>query len=198
MKPVIAVDIDDVLTPHFHDLINWYNLKYATNLTLEHNHPTDPRPWGTSDYNTAIKRVQGYFSTPDFLDSQPYQESIRALKKLSQLYDLIIVTGRDTIIQEVTTKWLENHYGRLFKDIHFTARYSLEGREKDKAVLLEELGAAYLVDDALHNCISAVMVGVKALLFGDYPWNQAKKLPIGISRVRNWKEVLEYFDGKAR
>ncbi|HET7827468.1 MAG TPA: hypothetical protein VFK97_01205, partial [Candidatus Saccharimonadales bacterium] len=65
-KPTIAVDIDEVLAPHFQGLIDWYNAEHNTRLTLEHNHPNDPRPWGTSDYNEAIRRVQKYFDTPDF------------------------------------------------------------------------------------------------------------------------------------
>jgi 5'(3')-deoxyribonucleotidase len=192
-KPIIAVDIDEVLTPHFQGLIDWYNQKHGTNLTLKHNHPTDPRPWGTSDYNTAIKRVQKYFETPGFLNSKPYEESVVALKELQKSFNLVIITGRDNIIEEVTTKWLDKHYGKLFADVRFTARYSLGGREKSKAALLEEIGAEYLIDDALHNCISAVMAGVKALLFGCYPWNETKILPSGITRVKDWQEVLDYF-----
>jgi 5'(3')-deoxyribonucleotidase len=195
-KPIIAVDIDEVLAPHFQGLIDWYNQKYSTKLTLKHNHPTDPRPWGTSDYSTAIKRVQKYFSTPSFLNSKPYQESVTALTELNESYDLVIITGRDTIIKDVTTKWLNKHYGELFADAHFTARYSLEGREKNKSAILEEIGAEYLIDDALHNCISAVMAGIDALLFGEYPWNEAKKLPAGVTRVKNWQEVLEYFENE--
>lgn len=195
-KPIIGVDIDDVLGPHFQGLIDWYNREYGTKLTLKHNHPTDPRPWGTSDYNTAIKRVQRYFKTPDFMTSQPYKESVYVLKKLNASYDLVVLTGRDTIIKEITTKWLDKYYSGLFKGVYFTERYSLKGREKNKTDILEEIGATYLIDDGLHNCISAAMVGIKALLFGSYPWNEAKILPDGIIRVKGWQEVLEYFDGQ--
>src|SRR5579872_2112511 len=97
-KPTIAVDIDEVLMPHFQSLIDWYNGQYGTSLTLAHNHPTDPRPWGTKDISVAVKRVHAFFDTPEFLNSEPYGDSIEVLNKLGKTYELVVITSRDTII----------------------------------------------------------------------------------------------------
>jgi len=196
-KSIIAVDIDEVLMPHFQDLIEWYNQKYNTRLTLKNNHPTDPIPWGTTDYNEAIRRVQGFFETSEFKHSQPFMESIEAIKILNAKHELVIVTGRDNIIEESTNSWINKHYGKAFSKTYFTARYSLEGRSKDKADILIDIKAEYLIDDALHNCVAAAKNGLTALLFGDYVWNRAKNLPQGVVRVKGWQEVLEYFNGRS-
>lgn len=196
-KPIIAIDIDEVLTPHFQDLIDWYNRKYKTKLTLKHNHPTDPRPWGTDDINVAIRRVHGYYETPQFLNSQPYEEAIRALRHLSRDYSLVVITARDTIIEKVTRDWLDEHFGELISEAHFTARYSLMGKVRTKVSVCLEIGAEYLIDDGLENVIEASAAGIKVLLYGDYPWNETKELPPNVTRVKDWQEVLEYFDGRS-
>jgi hypothetical protein len=37
-------------------------------------------------------------------------------------------------------------------------------------------------------------IGVQALLFGDYGWNRKEKLVKGVTRVKEWAAVLQYFD----
>lgn len=196
-RPTIAVDIDEVLMPHFIDLITWYNKEYGTSLTLEDNHPTEPDNWGTSDINVAIKRVHGFFDTPEFLNSQPYEEAITSLRILSKNYRLVVVTARDTIIEKVTRDWLNKHFKDLISDAHFAARYSLEGKAQTKTAIASTIKAGYLIDDALDHCEDAAKSGMRALLYGDYPWNQTNKLPKGVTRVKNWQEVLEYFKNES-
>ncbi|OGL37287.1 hypothetical protein A3B63_01695 [Candidatus Saccharibacteria bacterium RIFCSPLOWO2_01_FULL_49_22] len=195
-KPKIAVDIDEVLVPHFQDLIDWYNRKYGTKLTLTDNHPTDPEGWGTDDISEAIRRVHGFFETPEFLGLKPFKEPFAVLKELSDRYNLVVVTARDTVLEKITRDWLDEHFVDLFKEAHFTARFSLEGKSQTKTSVCLSIGAEYLVDDALDHCIDAAEHGIKALLFGDYPWNQASYLPPDVTRVKNWQEVLDYFEGR--
>jgi len=196
-KPIIAVDIDDVLVPHAANLLDWYNRKYGTNLTLAHNHSKDPGPWGTKTAEEAIKRVHEYIHSDALFTAQPVEESISALKELSEKYELMIITGRDTIIEEKTRRWITNHYPNLFKSIHFTAMYNLEGESRSKSDICQKTGAAYLIDDALDQAFEVPPTGVKVLLFGDYPWNETTKPLPGVIRVKDWQGVLEYFDGRS-
>lgn len=39
--------------------------------------------------------------------------------------------------------------------------------------------------------------GIRTLLFGDYPWNQAETLPPNVVRVTNWDEVCRVLLGRA-
>jgi uncharacterized HAD superfamily protein len=72
----------------------------------------------------------------------------------------------------------------------------LPSQWRPKSEVCIELGVSYLIDDNLTAVTQTSAFGIKALLFGDYPWNQAKELPEGVTRVKNWQEVLEYFDGQ--
>jgi hypothetical protein len=56
---------------------------------------------------------------------------------------------------------------------------------------MKELGVVAMVDDGLRNCLRATEAGIRALLFGDYPWNQIDEMPPGMKRVMDWDAVLE-------
>lgn len=194
-KQIIAVDIDDVLVPHFQDLIAWYNREYGTKLRLADNYSDDLRVWGTKTDEEAILRVHRYYDTPEFASSRPFHEAETVLRDLSTTYDLVLVTARDTIIEAATREWVEAHFGELFQAVHFTAHYSLEGRRRTKADLCVEIGARYLIDDTPHHALAAAEVGVRVLLFGNYPWNDLSDLPDRVTRCKDWPEVREYFGG---
>ena len=178
-KPIIAVDIDEVLMPHFDSLIAWYNEQYDTSLTGYDNHPTDPGNWGTDDVSVAIKRVHKFYETDEYKASN----------------ELIVVTARDTIIEASTELWLEDHFQQIFSEIHFTNHFSLEGKRRDKSQVLKELGAEYFVDDSLENVFGAAELGIESILFGDFAWNQEEVLPSNVTRCKDWEAVRRYFNG---
>ena len=193
-KQVIAVDIDEVLMPHFVDLITWYNAKFGTTLTEYDNHPTDPGNWGTDDVTVAIKRVHQFYDTQEFMDSKPFKEARKELEFLGSYYDLIVVTARDTILEAATTDWISRHFKELFQSIHFTKHFNFEGQRRDKVEVLRELNVSYFIDDSLANIDLAAAAGIQSVLFGDYAWNQADVLPKNVTRCKNWLEVSDYFE----
>lgn len=199
-KPIIAVDVDDTLVPHFQDLIDWYNQEYGTRVELAdyRSGPENIYKWGTTDFETAIRQVTRFYDTPAFQDAKPHKQAVEVLEALSLSYDLIVVTARDTIIEEATHQLLKEHFVGLFGQVHFTAFYSLEGKARTKGEVCREAGAAYLIDDTAENCIEAVEAGCKAILFGDYPWSNRVELPAGVIRCLDWPAVEEYFNGLSR
>ncbi|MGB4759303.1 MAG: hypothetical protein WBP26_04565 [Candidatus Saccharimonadales bacterium] len=196
-KPIIAVDIDDVLLPHFEDLVAWFNRTYGTSLTLKDNGNDDPEAWGVKTSKEAIRWVHTFFESDDFKKASPFEEAIHVLGKLAERYELVVITARDSIIEEVSRSWLSEHFGDLIKEAHFTAFYSLEGRIRKKADVCLEIKAKYLIDDSLGNILSAAGVGVQGILFGDYPWNQTAALPANVIQCKDWSTVLEYFNVQA-
>lgn len=197
-KEIIAVDVDvdDVLVTHFQDLMNWYNGEFDTQLTLADNHPTSFENWNASSFNEAVQRVQRFFETPAFLNALPHDEAIITLTSLSKRYDLMVLTSRDVIIEKVTRHWIDLHFPQLFKATHFTSAYSLEGKARSKADVCLEIGAKYLIDDLLDTVTKVAKLGVQAVLFGNFPWNQSDTLPEGVTRCLDWPAVQEYFDGR--
>jgi uncharacterized HAD superfamily protein len=196
-KPIIAVDIDDVLVPHVEDLISWHNKEYGTKMDLVHYHSKNPKDWGSETIEEAIKRVQRFFTTREFLEAQPINEAAEVLKKLSENFRLIVITARDNIIEDATRSWLDKHFPEIFHETHFTARFNLGNQNRSKSAVALAADAKFLIDDTLENALGAAAEGIEVLLFGNYPWNQMEKLPKGMVRVKDWQEVLEYFDAAA-
>lgn len=196
-KPLIAVDIDEVLATMFENLIAWHNQKYGTKLTLADNHSDDLKLWKATSFEEAVKRVHGFFDTPHYIDAQPIAQAKAALHQLSNRYELAIITARDVIVEELTLNWVQKYFPDIFKDVHFTAEYSLHGLNRTKAEACLGINAKYLIDDSLDKAEEVAKEGIKVLLFGHYPWNEAKNLPDGVTRVKDWQAVLEYFNGQS-
>lgn len=200
-KPVIALDIDDTLFDHFADIVVWYNKQYGTQLTLANNHPRGVKAlkeWDVDSVEQAVRRVHAFYETPEFVNARPYRGALKVLPRLAERFTIVIVTARDSdILETFTHQWLHEHLAGYYQEVHFTGQYNLRGKVRTKQEVLHAIGARYLIDDSLSNCLEAVAVGATGLLFGDYPWNSFRDVPETIVRVKDWHAVEAYFDGHA-
>jgi len=126
-------------------------------------------------------------------------EARLVLEKLSDRYTLILVTSRRKIITRETTEWIDIYFADIFQDIHFSGIFDSDERadyqvQLTKADILKNIGADFLIDDQPKHCFAAAQAGILALLFGDYPWNRDIQPTKNVIKVRDWQEVLEYFD----
>ena len=192
-KPVIAVDIDEVLVPHNEALATMHNRVFGTNHSVDDYHDDWPRLWGV-DRDEAESRAKIWHSSEDW--EKRHQElipgAIDVLKKLKREYKLIVITGRAKHVEAFTRTWLIKHFPTVFDEVHFLGIWE-EGRGKTKAEISKKLKVDYLVEDSLDQSLKCAEAGIKVLLFGDYAWNKAENLPNGITRVKDWTAVLEYF-----
>lgn len=195
-KPVIAVDIDDVLALSVNKFIEWSNNKFGTNIVFDQYTEDWSLLWGISQAQTTERVKQMY---KDGLPAQysRINESTEVLNKLKPDYELVVATARRKAEHIQTRRWIQEHYPAVFKDVHFAGIWdeiTEHSPKKTKARLCKELGVDYLIDDQAKHCLGASQVGVKALLFGEYPWNKNVSLPREIEKVTNWKEVEDYFN----
>jgi len=197
-KPVIAVDIDDVIAAHAPAFIAYTNEKWGTHLTINDYQDHWGEVWKV-DFEEREKRAEEYHRT-DYIGTYGVIGGASAtLGKLRDKYKLVILTTRRRSIEQLTRDWIEKYYPGIFDDVVFAGFFDNPTRSSihmTKGELAEQIGAGYLIDDQLKHCLAATEAGIKALLFGDYPWNQTDNLPEDITRVRNWQEVLEYFNEK--
>jgi 5'(3')-deoxyribonucleotidase len=192
-RPIIIVDIDEVLARHNFALAKWHNDSFGTSHT-EHTYVTDEwsRVWGTSPEET--ERRAASYQTHDVFVTLPVMSGAHdALAKLSVVHDLVVVTVRRRHVVDATHIWLDQHFPGIFKDVRFIHLWD-EGAKTTKAEIAAELGASYLIDDSLKHCTLAAAEGIEAFLFGDYTWNKAEVLPPGVRRVKNWQEIAEHFN----
>lgn len=195
IKKTIAVDIDDVLSKTAKGFTHFSNQTWGSNLTELDFSEDLQTMWGV-DETTAIERLHTFFESDLALTYERDEDSEACLRLLAGRFTLIAVTSRNSMIKEKTSTWLDKHYPNVFEAVYHAGIYDNLGEglaiHVTKADTYKRLEADIVIDDHLKHCIGAAELGIKAILFGDYPWNQADTLPEGIVRCANWPAVVEY------
>lgn len=201
-KPIIAIDVDDVLSSQVDAIITFSNERYGTQLTPD-DFKKPGEYWGYFRQVWDIPPEESNQRFKVFLDEQHYTKQVidpaaaLAIAELKKTFSLQIVTSRfqDHVIP--TEAWLLEHAPSVFDGLHFVHMWDRDGFKATKAHICREIGAGYLIDDSTEHCNLAAEAGVRALLFGEYGWNITEQLHSGVVRVKDWDAVLEYFGGKS-
>jgi 5'(3')-deoxyribonucleotidase len=190
-KPVIAVDVDDVLmplTPHF---VKHLNARHGTSHRAEDNKDffydisfgftreqveAELKVFGDSDEHAAVRPIDG---------------AIAALQKLQEKYDIHVITARGNHWRRTTEAWLHRMFPATFEHIHFLYDPSDDTVHVPKSAICKQIGATVMIDDAVHNIEDCVSAGIRGILFGDYVYNREAELPTGVVRAKDWKEVVK-------
>lgn len=199
-KPIIAIDIDDVLANSTDALRRVVNKRLRVDLLPEHY----KIPGDYWNHYETVWQVHGLEDKISLADIEPmmvknqnhvlpHNDAYRTLKKLSKQYELIIVTSRPPSWRSATERWLGDNFPGLFDKILFT-RGDEDSGHKSKGLLCAEHKASWLIDDNVQHAQSALDEGIDVVLFGDYGWHH--KVPKHIYRCKDWSEVLRYFNGK--
>ncbi len=193
-KTIIAVDIDEVLSPFMPGLVDWHNMHYGTSFQISDfsNYNLDLTLGGTRE--EAIQKCGEYFLNRDPKITLPLAHAQRVLTRLKQDYQLIIVTSRTLLQKDHTETWLLEHLPDTFSQVVMCNHWTNDKKnliKKSKACL--NVGAKYLIDDLPHYIEDAVAAGISGLLFGEYPWNQQISVNSQICRVTDWIAVEKYF-----
>lgn len=199
-KPIIAVDIDDVLAQSTESLRLEVNRRLGVNLNPEdYQIPGDY--WGYYELVWGQHGLSGQI-TMDALDPQmkadqshvlPHDDAFEVLNQLKIRYELMIITGRNSSWRTATEAWLDRHFPNIFSELVFGEGY--EGmKHRTKGELCLEHGASWLIDDNVEHAHTAYNKGVNILIFGNYGWHHS--VPPHMQRCRDWKSVEKYFEKK--
>ncbi|KAJ2919327.1 hypothetical protein MD484_g1118, partial [Candolleomyces efflorescens] len=155
--PLIALDLDDVLSQTNQAVADWHNDIYGTQMKV-------------SDF---LYRIYNTKPVPGA------REGIESLRQLG--FRLIIVTARSEDNADESWKWVERHFPGCFESIICTGQFTdahKKGHEVvtklSKAQVCDDLKAVLLIDDSAENAVQCVTAErpVQTLLFGDYEWNK--------------------------
>jgi 5'(3')-deoxyribonucleotidase len=194
-REVIAVDVDEVLFPCVREFTAFHNGRYQTSIT--------PDQFLTYEYQDVLglstaETVQRLFEfhEQDCLHVEPLEEAQDALGKLSESYDLQIITARDPQFEKSTREWLDKNFSGIFSDIFAIGHAAVIKEAPSKLTQCRSIGAVALIDDSVKHVNSCAEGGVKGILFGDYSWNQTKPGELHGNAIRcvNWLAVGKYFD----
>lgn len=185
-KPILAVDLDEVLGQFVQSVCAWHNRLYKTSMhpslfTSYHFSHAVPE-FGSED--TTMRKIKEFLEGPasdtgapgpsaEFLSILPVPGARAALEALSADFDLHVVTARSDSIAPATRAWLSANFGTLFSSVTFTNAYTngVETRKITKGSVCREMGAVCLIDDNCGYALEASEHIPVAVLFGAYSWN---------------------------
>ena len=190
---VIAVDCDDVLvstTPFFVDA---YNKKYGTNAELAQARDASAEVWGDEE-EVVLKKWAALCETEEYKSLSPDPREAAILRELAKDHELHLITARKPEERTFTQEMLDRELKGVFTSMEFV------GWTGSKGEVCKRLGADVLIDDNashLHDAIENGMPKAGAILFGDYPWNEADNAHEHITHCFNWGAVKKVVDGIA-
>ncbi|EIW86468.1 hypothetical protein CONPUDRAFT_86438 [Coniophora puteana RWD-64-598 SS2] len=194
--PVIAVDLDDVLSQTNEVVSQWHNEAFGSKVTLDnfyyYYYWKNPY-WGTP-LETHTK-VRDFYTTGRIFDAIPVpgaKEGVMALRNMG--YRLVVVTARGNDWHTSSWAWVEKHFPGLFHSLICTGQFANSGPKQangsvftatklSKADVCIDLGAKVLIDDSIENALSCArhkpmqessqntLGPPTVLLFGAYQWN---------------------------
>ncbi|CCM00320.1 uncharacterized protein FIBRA_02350 [Fibroporia radiculosa] len=188
-KPLIAVDLDDVLSETNQSVANWHNDAYGTDMTLSdfyyYYYWRNPY-WGTP--SETMRKVEEYYATSRLYEASPVEGAIQGVRSLKDLgFLLVIITARQPRELENTEKWLDKHFPGIFETVICTGM-SQETLADERVLatklskaqsnfglkVCKTLGAKLMIDDSLENSLKCMRSDPPqpVLLFGDYQWNK--------------------------
>ncbi|KAI0823079.1 hypothetical protein BC628DRAFT_1365302 [Trametes gibbosa] len=183
-RPVIAVDMDDVLSETNQAVADWHNDNFGSKMTwtistVNYYYWMNPY-WGSP--TETVEKVEKIWET-DYLDKAPplpgAYDGVLHLKNLG--FRLVVVTARQPRELDRSLTWLEGHFPALFDTVICTgqSQETLTDEHElvtklSKADVCRKIGAKFLIDDSAENALKCVTADppVPVLLFGDYAWNQ--------------------------
>ncbi len=197
-KPIIAIDIDDVLADYALGFIEFSNTQWGTHLTIDDYDEHWANVWKVD--MDEVRRRADLIHESGFVKDLTHRSDARlVLERLSLQFDLAVVTSRRVQNKADTLAWLQLNYPMLStENVTFSGFFdtiSDTSIHQTKGSIISSIGASYMIDDQPKHCLSAAECGVEALLFGNYRWNQLADLPDRVTRVQDWEEVERYFGG---
>lgn len=188
MKKRYGFDLDDVILNFMESFRRFHNENYGTNHELEEYTDFYLENILNCPQEDIFKRIDIFYNSHEHKNANPVHGAIEVLKKLSEKYELIIITAKPEELREQTISWLNTHLPNIFSDIVFTNHFQGEGQKRNKGDVCLELGIEAFVDDAIHNAESVARAGIPVLLL-DTPWNRKFEETEFIKRVYSWEEI---------
>lgn len=134
------------------------------------------------------------FSNEVMEKSPPIPGSKEAIRYLSTLANIHVVTGRPGSQRKTTEDWVRKHFPSI-QYVHLREEGALEKNNEFKNRTLQELQADVFIEDderMIQAILDALDEGqlshLKIVFLMDRPWNQSLQARDPVRRVGNWRK----------
>ncbi|HVX23921.1 MAG TPA: hypothetical protein VG992_01075 [Candidatus Saccharimonadales bacterium] len=162
-REVVAIDIDEVLFPFVPGFAALQNERYGTNLIVDDFFSYEFHQVLDLPVPETIDRVYD-FVRADHGHIMPLPEAQTGLARLSEKYDLSIVTARHPEFTDHTKAWLDRHFADHFASLTFIGYAPIMEKPQTKVSVCRDLGAIALIDDSLGHVSECAADGLPAVL----------------------------------
>lgn len=173
----LLIDMDSVICDLMTEWHRRYNQEYDDDLCVE-----KLRCWHTEKYVKPAcgMKVYDFLDEPGlFLHLKPLPDALDVMERLSQQFDILIVTSSRTHAFTEKECWVETH-------LPFIGKHNLIFAHR-KDMIRGDL----LFDDAPHNLLAFQASGREVVAM-DYPYNR----DVPVERVRSWLEFESFVERK--
>ncbi len=192
MKPVLAVDFDDVIANFNAAFSVFHNRVYGTDVEYERIFSHDMHLVYGCEESEMPERINAFYKSAEHDDMQPIDYVWSSLTELSKYYEIHIVTNRPASRREETWNWICRWSPNLISCIHFTNFWGGDEHavKRPKSVVCKEIGAEVLIEDAFKHALQASEAGIQVLM-PHRPWNRGQIAP-NIIRVTSWRQATSF------
>lgn len=172
---IIAIDFDSTLFPTMERVIEIYNKRHSTNMTLSQHTAYNFYEHFSSD--VADELISIFVEKDAYENLQPYKGAVRAVKFLvEQGHEVYIATASDIRNMEWKEELIQKHFPFIPKNNLI--------RIYNKSMLNVDV----LIEDNLNNLKSTL---TERVCFSQ-PWNMdnGADYVYGIYRIHQWSEII--------
>lgn len=191
LKPVLAVDCDDVLLEFMWALFQFLNQRLGRNYTYEELTSYNLADFLFLSEEEKQEHVEEFYRSSVFDDLLPIEGAAEAMRELMLMCRLVVVTSRHPEHEPKTLANLGRHYPSVFSETHHLGHYDRKLRPEEKlskGLICQRIGAIGCIEDGPGNAHEIAKHGVPVIL-PDRPWNRGEFPPL-VKRVHSWQEIV--------
>ncbi len=191
MKPVIAVDFDDVIANFNAAFSTFHNRVYDTKVEYHRIFSHDMHLVYECEESEMPARLDCFYESSEHKQMVPIESVWLNLCQISEHFEIHVVTNRPASRYYETWDWIYRWSPRsgIISRAHFTNLYGgfEQTTKRPKSVVCKEIGAQVLIEDAFKHALEASEAGIRVLL-PHRPWNKGQTAP-NITRVTSWNQA---------
>ena len=182
-RPPVCIDIDNTVADTDTVMRHLMRAVSEGRVNLDHEDVICYEYWKCRDARgnrlTAEewRKVVSDFHKEGILDAQPYEDVVPQLERLQGMFEVHLVTSRDSASASLTKSWLDRH-GIPHDFVHFV-------RHGEKHRLPVPFSSA--VDDDREQAYAFYATGVHAIVISQ-PWNHLDRHS-PLERLSGWKAI---------
>merc|ERR1719229_12027 len=198
-KPIVAVDLDEVLGKFVPRLIEWHNRVYKKPFLKLEMFKTYRfvDTWGGTN-EESDRKVQEFQQSEEFLKMPTIPDAFSTLNELKDEFDFYVVTSRQANLEKVTEEWVNRHFPGIFEGVllgnHWGPTAS-KATSISKPEMCRRIGACAIIDDAckyVTQCSESLPLVIQLNWRGENPWCLQQPIPKTVKIAYQWDHVKEY------